>query len=137
MEIEFSNATAPNAGNKPKNSATVASDSAIFQHLQHILSQLQAIPDVPNLQIRKVVAGNAEAVTLVFMPLELKDTHGLHSEWQAIVAHDSYGNKKLLSFQELPPKNEITFSEALMANGTLFEALSFLSPQIVRSVESS
>ncbi len=94
--------------------------------IQHVLQHAKSfLSSGPATKIKQLREGRAEAVTLVLVPLELKEVStGIRSTWNAIVTKDAEGNRRVVSVEQVknsPP--EITVEPSMLRNTTISDIL--------------
>jgi len=107
----------------------LAPNSPFMPYIEHMLQYSRGIlTSSPSWNVKTIREGRADAVTLMLIPMELKELGtGINSVWNVIVSQDAHGNKRLISSELQKTLSEITVSPSVMANTTMTEVIQQLS----------
>lgn len=133
-EIEISNKTGSHQyifGMREIGSLDISALPQLLQNIDWIFGQSRALSDSPHTsQVSKIIAGTAEAVSLIMLPLTLETSHKVVSDWQVLLARNAEGAHKLLSAEELPAGTAISISDSILLNGTVYDVMLALPAQL-------
>ena len=125
IEIELTNTTTPQVIGKNDLTVLLNDQNPLYQYVHYMLEQAKSqLGSSSNSKFKRIVKGTAEAVTMMLIPMELKDSKtGVHSEWNVVVTQDAYGNRKIVQSEQQPPINELTLTPGVLYNSTIEEVL--------------
>jgi hypothetical protein len=90
-----------------------------------------------NWNVKRIREGFAEAVTLMLIPMELKETTtGAQSLWQVAVTQDSKGNQRVVSSeQQKGAFPEVSVSSSMLQNTTMEAVIQQLVLTVPEKIE--
>ena len=115
FDIEISNATKE----VPTNYMLMTPENPLTDYLKHMLQHVKS----PFL--KRITAASADAVTIMFIPMELKEKKtGLLSDWNIMVTQDAFGNRKIIQSEKIEKANPVvTVADSLLYNSTVNDIL--------------